>query len=46
MSDIWNPWHGCKKVSPGCQNCYMFHLDSQRGKDGALIYKVQSSFDR
>jgi protein gp37 len=24
----------------------MFHLDSQRGKDGALIYKVQSSFDR
>lgn len=46
MSDIWNPWHGCKKVSPGCQNCYMFYLDSQRGKDGALIYKVQSSFDR
>ena len=20
----WNLWHGCKKVSPGCANCYMF----------------------
>ena len=20
----WNPWHGCKKVSPGCKFCYMY----------------------
>lgn len=20
----WNPWRGCKKVSEGCENCYMF----------------------
>ncbi|MBQ2628769.1 MAG: DUF5131 family protein [Kiritimatiellae bacterium] len=19
---IWNPWHGCHKVSEGCQHCY------------------------
>ena len=18
----WNPWIGCQKVSPGCDNCY------------------------
>ena len=23
----WNPWHGCRKYSEGCQNCYMFVLD-------------------
>ena len=32
MHDIWNPWHGCKKISPGCANCYMYTLDKQRGK--------------
>ena len=20
----WNPWTGCTKISPGCDNCYMF----------------------
>ena len=25
----WNPWHGCRKVSEGCQNCYMF-LEKKR----------------
>ena len=31
MHDIWNPWHGCTKCSPGCQNCYMYALDARRG---------------
>ena len=30
MHDIWNPWHGCKKCSPGCDNCYMYFLDEWR----------------
>ena len=30
MHDIWNPWHGCKKCSEGCENCYMYFLDEQR----------------
>ena len=25
---IWNPWHGCHKVSEGCAHCYMYFLDS------------------
>lgn len=45
MSDIWNPWHGCKKVSPGCKNCYMYTLDKQRNKKGSDIYRVQQMFD-
>ena len=31
MHDIWNPWHGCKKCSEGCQNCYMYYLDRVHG---------------
>lgn len=45
MHDIWNPWHGCIKKSIGCQNCYMYYLDKQRGKDGSVIYKVKNNFD-
>lgn len=44
MHDIWNPWHGCKKCSEGCKNCYMYFLDSQRGKSGADIYRTKSGF--
>lgn len=41
MHDIWNPWHGCIKKSEGCQNCYMYFLDRQRGGRGEHIYKVK-----
>lgn len=44
MHDIWNPWHGCKKISEGCLNCYMYTLDKRHGKDGAMIYKTKSAF--
>lgn len=27
---VWNPWHGCHKISSGCKNCYMFRGDKQR----------------
>lgn len=38
MHDVWNPWHGCRKCSPGCKHCYMFYLDKVRAdKDGAEI---------
>lgn len=45
MHDIWNPWHGCKKCSEGCQNCYMYFLDKMRGKDGSEIYRTKSGFN-
>ncbi|MCH5185315.1 MAG: DUF5131 family protein [Oscillospiraceae bacterium] len=45
MHDIWNPWHGCKKVSEGCDNCYMYFLDRMRDRNGADIYRTKSGFD-
>lgn len=45
MHDIWNPWHGCKKCSEGCENCYMYFLDRVRDKNGADIYKTKSGFN-
>ena len=40
MHDIWNPWHGCKKCSEGCENCYMYFLDRMRGSDGSDVYRT------
>ena len=33
MPDLksWNLWHGCRKYSEGCENCYMYYLDEVRG---------------
>jgi protein gp37 len=45
MHDIWNPWHGCTKISEGCQHCYMYFLDSKRGIDAAKIFRTQAGFD-
>ncbi len=44
MHDIWNPWHGCRKCSEGCQNCYMYYLDAARDKNGADIYRTRAGF--
>lgn len=41
---IWNPWHGCKKVSEGCQHCYMYFLDSRRGIDTSRVF-LTDKFD-
>ena len=40
----WNPWHGCRKKSEGCQNCYMYFLDAKRGLDGSQIRRNQAGF--
>jgi len=40
----WNPWHGCKKYSEGCKNCYVYRGDSSRGLDASQI-RLTRSFD-
>lgn len=42
MHDIWNPWHGCKKISEGCKNCYMMVLDKLHDNKKTGIYKTSS----
>lgn len=32
---VWNPWHGCTKVSAGCLNCYVYRIDGAHGKTEA-----------
>jgi len=29
MERLWNPWHGCRRVSPGCLHCYVYRMDAQ-----------------
>ncbi len=37
MNNLWNPWHGCHKISAGCQNCYVYRTDSKYDKDSSEI---------
>ncbi len=41
---IWNPWHGCHKISEGCEHCYMYFLDGKRGIDTSRVYRT-ANFD-
>lgn len=41
---IWNPWHGCHKVSEGCAHCYMYFLDGKRGVDTSVVVRT-ANFD-
>ena len=37
----WNPWHGCHKISPGCQNCYVYRTDARFEKDSSVVAKTK-----
>lgn len=41
----WNPWHGCRKISPGCKNCYMFREKRQYGQDPEAVVKSKTMFN-
>lgn len=40
----WNPWHGCRKLSEGCRNCYVYRIDAGYEKDASEIKKNKASF--
>ena len=41
---VWNPWHGCKKISAGCDNCYVYEKDAMYGKNASVIRRT-ANFD-
>lgn len=41
---IWNPWHGCRKISQGCLNCYVYRRDAEFDKDSSIVTK-NADFD-
>ncbi|MBR0375321.1 MAG: DUF5131 family protein, partial [Firmicutes bacterium] len=39
---MWNPWHGCHKISPGCAHCYVYRRDESVGLDSSLVHKTSA----
>ncbi len=39
MGKMWNLWHGCRKLSEGCQNCYVYRVDARYNRDATQISK-------
>lgn len=37
MAVPWNLWHGCKKKSEGCMNCYVYRRDSEYDIDSSTV---------
>ena len=40
----WNPWHGCRKISAGCMNCYVYRRDSKYDINASEVRK-NADFD-
>lgn len=41
----WNPWHGCRKISAGCANCYVYRGDERYGREISAQPHKNSEFD-
>ena len=39
---MWNLWHGCSRISPGCANCYVYRSDARYGRDSRHVTKTKS----
>jgi protein gp37 len=39
MSVNWNPWYGCKKISVGCENCYVYRNAAKYERDASAVKK-------
>ena len=39
---VWNMWHGCRKYSAGCKNCYVYRRDGGIGRDASEVTRTKS----
>ncbi|MDL2214811.1 phage Gp37/Gp68 family protein [Dysgonomonas sp. OttesenSCG-928-M03] len=39
---LWNPWHGCHKLSEGCKYCYVYRGDARRGIDSSILTQTKN----
>ena len=39
---MWNLWHGCHKLSPGCKHCYVYRGDAKRNVDSSLVKRTKN----
>jgi protein gp37 len=40
----WNPWYGCRHISPGCNHCYMYAWQKRVGWDPTVIQRSKTRF--
>ena len=41
-SVMWNLWHGCHKLSPGCKHCYVYRGDVKRDVDSSVVAQTKN----
>lgn len=39
---MWNLWHGCHKLSPGCKHCYVYRGDAKRDVDSSVVTQTKN----
>jgi protein gp37 len=40
----WNPWYGCRKISPGCKLCYAEREMTRYGKPFGEVVRAKTTF--
>jgi protein gp37 len=44
VTKSWNPWQGCRKVSAGCDHCYMYTERRRYGLDPVTVVRSKTTF--
>lgn len=44
MEAVWNLWHGCKKYTEGCVNCYVYRGDEKYNRNPEEVKKTNNFY--